>query len=141
MGVEKPANPEEEPAFKALFVGHELELNPLELDSPPPLKMLPPLLTCWVAPNREGFCVFAPNNEFAGAVLVLLPERSGLEVAGGLLLEPKSSLIAGLEVFEKLCPNVLPAPPLVAGVPKEKVDKGFGGSDMMIKFAGRDERV
>ena len=100
LGVEKPANAEE-PAFEALLVGLEAPLNSLEVDSPPPPKMLPPPLACWPPPNCEGFCcVFDSNDGFVGAVLVLLPKRFELEVEGGLLLVPKKPLLGGFEVLE-----------------------------------------
>ena len=62
---------------------------------------------------------------------MLLPKGLGLDVDGGLLLEPKSTLPAGLEVFEEFCLNVLLELPLVAGEPKEKVGTDLEGSDMV----------
>ena len=114
FGVEKPANPEEEPAPKALLVGTGPKPGPLDINLPLPPNMFPPLEDCCAPPNGEGFWLFDPSNEFVGAVLVLL--------------EPKGPPPGGLKVFE----DVWPKPPLVAVVLKENVGSDFGGSDIVI---------
>lgn len=70
-----------------------------------------------------------------------MPKKSEPERAGMLLLTPKGPLPGGLGVVVEFSPNRVLEPPLVAAVPKEKVGKDFGGSDIVVVFDAKEMRV